>query len=238
MGLTHDINIIKQDYRKTFHLAHRELNDLFEDLKSDYLCPDCKTEYVKVDVLLHDGCKYIEWQKKVVIALDQVVGKKILETLNNVRQTKEIMGKCNSCGVCCSLASSEFSYDELLNKSENGDNFARQFTSIFIPYESPEHARIKFPDLVSEILEQSDGEVYFYYCPHLGKDNLCNIYNQPERPPICADYPETPIVLMYKNCGYQPWKTKMLSSTLYAHAMLELCQHYIHKINDLIGKYK
>jgi hypothetical protein len=39
---------------------------------------------------------------------------------------------------------------------------------------------------------------------------------------------------MYKKCGYQPWKTEMLPTTLLAHASLELCQYYANKILDAV----
>lgn len=234
MGLTHDIFTIKQQYRELFHLAHQRLLDLFGQLQAAYSCTECTVLPEQVDTVLHEGCGYKEWQKHTIITLEQTIGKQIVDSLEKIKQAKSTRGKCHMCGVCCSLASSEFSYQELQDKAQQGDWFASQFISVFQPYESHEAARNKFPEVVSEILEQTDGDAHFYYCPYLSEDNKCSIYNDPRRPQLCADYPETPLILMYKNCGYQPWKTEMLPTTLMAQASLELCQYYVHKIYEAL----
>jgi Fe-S-cluster containining protein len=203
-------------------------------MHADYHCTQCETPASSVDSVLHAGCGYREWQKAVVIALEQTVGKQIKDSLDRIEAAKNVQGACHSCGVCCSLASSQFSYQELLDKAKAGDYFAQQFTSVFLPYESHAAAQAKYPELVTEIIEQAEGDVHFYQCPYLSPDNKCSIYNDPKRPQICADYPETPLILMYKKCGYQPWKTEMLPTTLLAHASLELCQHYANKILESI----
>ncbi len=234
MGLTHDISTIKQQYRELFELAHQRLLDLFAQLHANHHCTQCETPATSILEILHTDCGYQAWQKEVIITLDQTIGKQILESLEKIEQAKNVKGSCHQCGVCCSLASSEFSYETLQEKAQNGDYFAQQFTSVFLPYDSPEAAQAKFPEMVTEILDQADGPVYFYHCPYLSSDNKCTIYNDPRRPQICADYPETPLILMYKNCGYQPWKTEMMPTTLLAHATLELCQYYSQKILDAL----
>lgn len=234
MGLSHDISTIKQNYRELFHLAHQRLLDLFGQMLADFHCNQCQAPPASVESVLHDGCGYREWQKAVIIALEQTIGRQIKESLDRIQQQKEVKGACHMCGVCCSLASSQFDYAQLQEKAQQGDYFAQQFTSVFLPYGSHEAAQRKFPDLVAEIVEQTGGDVHFYYCPHLSAENKCNLYNDPRRPQICADYPETPLILMYKNCGYQPWKNDMLPTTLLAHASLELCQHYANKILDAV----
>jgi Fe-S-cluster containining protein len=234
MGLTHDINTIKQNYREIFQLAHKRFVELFERLHANYHCNQCNTSPTSIDSILHEGCGYREWQKDVIVTLERTIGKQIVDSLERIKQAREVKGSCHQCGVCCSLASSEFSYEELLAKAQNGDYFAQQFTSVFIPYESDEAAQARYPELVSEIVEQTGGDVHFYHCPYLSEDNRCTIYNDPRRPQICADYPETPLILMYKNCGYQPWKSEMMPTTLLAHASLELCQHYVNKIYEVL----
>ncbi len=234
MGLTHDISTIKQQYRELFPLAHRKLLDLFSQLRLQYHCTECLTEPTTIDEILHAGCGYRRWQEDAILTLEQTIGKQICDSLEHIKAQREEVGQCHQCGVCCNLASSEFDMATLKAKAEQGDYFARQFTSVFLPYESPEAARAKFPSLVSEILEQTDGEVYFYHCPHLTENNQCGLYGDPRRPQICDDYPETPLILMYKHCGYQPWKSELLPTTLLAHATLELCQFYANKILEAV----
>lgn len=234
MGLTHDISIIKAQYRELFEIAHQRLLDLFVSMQAEYHCPVCNVPPPEVEAVLHDDCGYREWQKAVIIALEQTIGKQILESLDRITAAKNVKGSCHMCGVCCSLASSQFSYEELLEKAKNDDYFAQQFTSVFLPYDSPEAAQAKFPEEVTEIIAGADGPVHFYHCPYLSEEKKCTIYNDPRRPQICADYPETPLILMYKNCGYQPWKTEMMPTTLLAHASLELCQYYANKILESV----
>ncbi len=229
-----DISSIKQRYRELFHVAHERLQDLFLTLQATHHCDTCLHPPEKVEDPLHADCGYREWQKTVIVTLEKTIGQQILATLEKITASREELGGCHQCGVCCNLASSEFSYDQLLEKAEKGDTFAQQFTSIFLPYTSQEAALQKFPEIVQEILTQTEGDVHFYHCPYVTEDNRCSIYRDPMRPEICATYPDTPLVLMYKNCGYQPWKQAMLPTTLLAHATLELCQHYVHKIDDAL----
>ncbi len=49
--------------------------------------------------------------------------------------------ECNKCGTCCLCASPSKSYKELLQKASEGDEFARDFFSIFIPYKNFDEAK-------------------------------------------------------------------------------------------------
>lgn len=234
MGISYHLHTIKQHYREIFQSAHQQLLELFERLRANYSCPRCDGSAIQVDASLHEGCPFREWQKEVILNLEQVVGKRIVETLEEIQRARAIKGKCLMCGACCSLSSSEFDYETLLQKAQDGDSFAQQFTSVFQPYESHEAAYAKFPELVKQMLEQADGDVHFYHCPHLSNENRCTIYQDPRRPPICSDYPEMPLVLMHRGCGYQSWKEEALPDALLAHASLELCQYYVHRIYDAL----
>jgi len=228
------MSIIKEQYRELFTLAHERLRELFTTLHSQYACPNCATQPEDVLQVLHAGCGYREWQKAVVWHLENTVGKQIVESLDRIKAARETKGACHSCGVCCSLSSSQFDYATLLDKAQNGDGFAEQFTRVFIPYADVDEAHRKYPDTVDHILGQVDGDVHFYHCPYLSDDNRCTIYTHPHRPEICASYPETPLVHIYQGCGYQPWREDMMPTTLLAHASLELCQHYAFKILDAV----
>ena len=58
---------------------------------------------------------------------------------------------CSCCGDCCKLACSEFSPFELKQKAQNGDNFASQFLSVFVPYNSKKEARKINPEYIKEV---------------------------------------------------------------------------------------
>jgi Fe-S-cluster containining protein len=225
---------MKEQYRELFSLAHQHLQDVFKTLHAQYTCDQCQTQPEDVLKVLHAGCGYRQWQKAVVFHLEKVTAKGIVESIAKVKAAREVKGACHSCGVCCDLASSEFDYDTLLEKAKNGDPFASQFTRVFLPYASQKEAQTRYPDIVNDILTQTEDPVYFYRCPYLSEDKRCTIYTHPHRPDLCATYPETPLILMYKGCGYQPWKQEMLPSTLLSHATLELCQHYAFKILDAV----
>jgi Fe-S-cluster containining protein len=137
---------------------------------------------------------------------------------------------CKKTGTCCKLASSEFSYEELKEKAQNGDNFASQFTSIFIPYKNIEEAKKVFPDYMEVVNDymDSDEKIYFYHCPHITEDNLCSIYE--DRPQICSDFPNNPLAILPPNCGFCEWKEEVIVATMLLHALIEICDFNIKKI--------
>jgi len=95
--------------------------------------------------------------------LNEVVSKDVLRKLRAIQDAR---GKyeCCRCGTCCKMASSEFSYSELLDKTGQGDVFAKSFTSVFMPYESAPEG--EFDDYVALLKEREMlEETYFYYCP-------------------------------------------------------------------------
>jgi Fe-S-cluster containining protein len=129
------------------------------------------------------------------------------------------------------MASSDKSYAQLQAEAAQGDEFARQFVSIFLPYPSREAAEAVAPQVVAAVLEEageasSQSDIYFYHCPYLGEDNRCTVYGTSKRPAICGSYPETPLVFVYENCAWQPWKAETHPDTLVAHALLALCTHW------------
>ena len=128
--------------------------------------------------------------------------------------------KCICCGSCCKLACSEFSPEELREKSHNGDEFARQFLSVFVPYSSKEDARRVYPDYI-EMLENNNVEnVFFYHCNKVTKDNKCSDYEN--RPQICKDFPDNPLALLPKNCGYVKWKEEVQEKALRYRALIDI----------------
>jgi Fe-S-cluster containining protein len=160
--------------------------------------------------------------------IEQGIAGELLAQLHHVETYKQAFD-CHMCGMCCKMASADAPYDILLQRAAQGDEFARQFTSVFLPYASRETAKRVAPEVVEAVLqeatEESNGEehVYFYHCPYLGEDNRCSVYGTSKRPAICGSYPETPLSFMYENCAWRPWKDDTHLDTLTTHAMLALC---------------
>lgn len=137
---------------------------------------------------------------------------------------------CSGCAVCCKLACSEFSYEELNHKAQNNDLFAQQFTSIFIPYENEEEARKIYPEYFELLKERVKGEnVYFYHCPKVTSENRCPDYDN--RPQICKDFPDNPIGFLPKSCGYLKWREDSETPALILRALLEIIDFYKKKLS-------
>lgn len=208
-------------YRKVFNHAVEELQKRIDEIKpSD----------VKEDVFSHftpesSGKK---WQIAVLDMLENDISKDVYLKFQEIL-TNRSEYHCKGCATCCKLACSDFSPDELKQRAESGDNFARQFTSIFVPYSSKEEVRDIYPQYI-ELLEQNkEDDVYFYHCPKLTDDNRCSDYEN--RPVICRDFPDNPLSLLPFTCGYKEWKEKSEEMTLLLHAMIEIVEYYKSKIS-------
>ena len=198
---------------------------------------------------LHTGCGFRGWQQAALAWLEGEAMRPVLAGLEAITAYKNTFD-CHMCGMCCRMASSESSYEELLAKAGAGDEFARQFTSVFLPYASREAALEKAPDVVAAVLaeaveplklvksgEHSDGgeeRSFFYHCPYIGEDNRCSIYGTDKRPGICASYPETPLSFVYERCAWKPWKDETHAPSLVAHAMLALAANYAERFRQAL----
>lgn len=226
MALEYDISDIKVRYRTLFAEAVDTLYGRLATLRTQHTCPTCDAKNMEPELLspMHTGCGYRAWQQACLHEIEQGIAQDILTRLNNVQAYKKTFD-CHQCGVCCRIASSEFSFEQLQHKAQNGDSFAKQFTSIFLPYPSRDAVRERFPEIVDSVLKQADEpeQVFFYHCPYVGEDNSCTIYGQPKRPKICANYPDTPLTFIYNKCAWKPWKDETHDDALWAHAMIELC---------------
>lgn len=131
---------------------------------------------------------------------------------------------CGGCGACCKFAVSEFSPEELRLKAENGDNFAQQFVSVFVPYESVESVKEIYPEYVEFLQNSADGNYYFYHCPKVTEDNKCPDYEN--RPQICRDFPDNPLAFLPKSCTFIPWKLKSQPVCLKLNAEKEIINFY------------
>jgi Fe-S-cluster containining protein len=121
--------------------------------------------------------------------------------------------QCCSKGDCCKGASPSKPFHKLLQRAAEGDDFARGFFSIMVPYQSHEEAKKVVPGLVERTLEAAkkspqefpkpEDDVVFYHCRYLLPNNLCGVHE--DRPQFCRDYPDTPFVVFAPGCAFEPW---------------------------------
>lgn len=119
--------------------------------------------------------------------------------------------QCCSQGSCCKGASPSTPYHQLWQRAAGGDEFARGFFSIMVPYPTHEEAEAVVPGLVERTLKAAAKskdfanaqDVVFYHCRYLTPDNRCGVWE--DRPQFCRDYPDTPFVVMAPGCAFEPW---------------------------------
>ncbi len=119
--------------------------------------------------------------------------------------------ECERCGVCCLCATPSFSYKKLLEKAANGDKFARDFFSVFIPYKNLDEARKISEEVVNRTIKScQDGindvheeDLVFYHCRHYHFEKKCQIYE--DRPEFCRNFPGSPYTVLHKNCVFYNW---------------------------------
>ncbi len=200
-NLSNDVENLKTKYREIFSRTIEEFNQRVEKIK-----PQEFLKFLNEDIL-----KEIYEQKL-----------KILESRKKI--------SCTGCAACCKLACSEFSYDELKQKAQNGDNFATQFISVFVPYDTEVEAEKIYPEYFELLKNKAEDEkVYFYHCPKVTEDNRCPDYEN--RPQICRDFPDNPIGFLPKTCGYTKWKEEVEEQSLKLHSLLEIIEFYKSKIS-------
>ena len=214
------IENLRSEYREIFKKSLAEIANRIDELRPDGLDADVTDKFP----VNSDGAL---WQTKVLDMLENDISKEVY------RKYKEILAyrsqfKCVGCATCCNLACSEFSPAELKQKAENGDNFAAQFLSVFVPYASKEDARKVYPEYIKMLEENKEDNVYFYHCPKLTEDKRCSDYEN--RPQICRDFPDNPLSILPKSCGYKQWKDEIEPLALMLHYMVEIIEYYKEKI--------
>lgn len=137
--------------------------------------------------------------------------------------------KCCSTGDCCKGVSPSTPFHQLLKRASQGDEFARNFFSIMVPYISHEAASKEVPGIVERSLaavkklddfKQGADDIVFYRCRYLQPDNRCGVHE--DRPQFCRDYPDTPYVVMAPGCAYVPWAAACKKK--YRHLNQELAE--------------
>lgn len=168
-----------------------------------------------------------QWQEKVLEMFEDDISHEIYRKWNEIIEYRNNF-ECKGCATCCNLACSEFSQQELTKRAQNGDNFAKQFTSIFVPYESKAQAQKVYPEYLELLSKNVEGNVYFYHCPKLTKDKRCSDYEN--RPDICRHFPDNPLDILPESCGFYQWKKEVESVCMMLHAMIEIIEYYKERI--------
>ena len=161
-----------------------------------------------------------------VVAAERYLKSRLAQVISQYNEKAEKYRRecdCNGCAVCCRFAVSEFSYEELKKKAENGDVFASQFISVFVPYESENEDINIFPEYVD--LLKSDEGYFVYHCPKLTEANRCSDYDN--RPQICRDFPDNPLAFLPKSCGFERWKLKSEALCLKLRAEKEIINYML-----------
>lgn len=211
---------LRAEYREIFKKSVEEINKKIEALRPQGLEGDIFDEF-------SPNSTGSEWKKAVLDMLENDVSKQVYKKYQEILAYRKEF-KCKGCATCCNLACSEFSPEQLEQKALNGDNFAKQFLSIFIPYNSKEEARKIYPEYIQMLEENKEDEVYFYHCPKLTKDNRCCDYEN--RPQICRDFPDNPLSILPSSCGYKQWKEEIEPVALMLHAMVEITEYYRNRL--------
>ena len=228
-------------YREVFLKINDAFLKRFELQKNHLSCKNCTIFSENCPHMpanpakkLPKECTYRFWQEKCLNMLETEIARSILKEVQSINTLKDNY-HCERCASCCKLASSECSYSELKKRAKNGDIFAEQFTSIFVPYEDKETARKVYPEFF-DTLEKKYGStngIYFYYCPKLTPENLCSDYEN--RPDICRDFPTNPLVIFPPKCGYRKWQDEVDIQALTVHAMIEITEFYKTKIKEALN---
>lgn len=216
--LNSNISNLKKNYREIFMKSAEALNARIEKLRP---------EGYEGDFLDNN----IEWHQAVLKMFDEEIAKDIFIKWQEILAYRKNFS-CKGCATCCNLACSEFSLQELETKRQNGDNFASQFLSVFVPYENKEEARKIYPEYIKMLEDNKEDEVYFYHCPKLSDCKRCSDYEN--RPQICRDFPDNPLSILPESCGFYEWKKEVEPIALMCHSMMEIIDFYKQNIQGTL----
>ena len=224
---------LEAEYKELFEESANVIRREIEKFKPNYNCSSCTIpcDIKKVDIfqVFPPNCPFAAWQIKALSYLTNEYSAKLKVTKKSIMQKKSEYS-CNKCGDCCKLAISERSPMQLKQHAMRGDKFAREFISIYVPYESEEMAEAICPEYYHKLKELMDdnARLYFYYCRKLGADNLCSDYEN--RPDICKDYPLTAVKTLPDKCSFIPWQESVSKLAMSIQIKEKLIAFYKEKI--------
>ena len=219
-ALRDTVNNMKKMYREIFIKSSDAIKERIEALRPEGLTGDIFDEY-------EPASNGKNWQIAVLDMFENDISHEIYRKWQEILKLRENYS-CKGCATCCNLACSEFSYEELKQKAENGDKFASQFVSIFVPYENREEVKKIYPQYLELLDKNTDGNVYFYHCPKLNECKRCSDYEN--RPQICRDFPDNPLSILPESCGYYEWRKQAEPVAMMLHAMVEIIGYYKQKM--------
>ena len=220
-------------YKEIFTEAARAIRNEIDKFKPEHNCKFCTIpcDIQKPDIfaVFPPGCPYSAWQIKALSYLTNEYKSKLRVSKKAMMEKKKEYS-CVQCGNCCKLAVSEFNPMQLKQKALRGDKYAREFISIYVPYESEEMAEAICPEFYGKLkdLMNANERLYFYYCSKLGADDLCSDYEN--RPDICKDFPLTAMKILPDTCGYMPWHNLVERQAMSIKAREDLIAFYKEKI--------
>ena len=221
--LNSKLNSMKTKYREIFMKSSDAILARIEEIRPEGLKGDILDKF-------EPNSLGTSWQTAVIDMFENDISKEIYRKWQEVLELRKNFD-CKGCATCCNLACSEFSPEELKRRAQNGDKFATQFTSIFIPYDSKEEARKVYPQYIELLDDTIDEDVYFYHCPKLTDCKRCSDYNN--RPQICRDFPDNPLCILPKSCGFYEWRQEVEPVAMMLHAMVEIIEYYKEKLCTL-----
>ena len=214
------LNSRKEKYREIFLKSADAIKDRVDEIKPIDFDGDIFDTYSSDSV----GAS---WQDAVLKMFEDDISHEIFRKWNEIIAYRQNF-HCKGCATCCNLACSEFSPEELKLRAANRDNFAKQFTSIFIPYNSKEEFKDIYPEYIKLLEKHTDDDVYFYHCPKLNDCKKCSDYEN--RPQICRDFPDNPLCILPESCGFYEWRKEVEPVAMMLHAMVEIIDYYKKKI--------
>ena len=221
------------EYKEIFTEAVRVVRQEIEKFRPNYNCSACSIpcDIKNPDILsvFPPNCPFAAWQIKSLSYLSNEYRAKLTAAKRNLLAKREEYS-CSKCGACCKLTVSGHSPMQLKQRAMRGDKFAREFLSIYVPYESEEIAEAICPEYFNKLKEymDSDEKLYFYYCSKLGADDTCTIYEN--RPKICKDFPVSPLNILPDTCGYLPWYNAVNKLAMSIKAREDIIAFYKDKI--------
>ena len=234
-SLDDQYNELKNNYEQIFKEAAESIRRDLDEIKPQNACNGCSNKDCKIEnkdlfaPYPTTGCKLREWQMQSITYLSGNYQTKHRVALKYIMDKRDKY-ECNKCGACCKLAVSEYSYTQLKQRAMKGDKFAEDFVSVFVPYATEEEAKSVNPEffaLLNRLVEEE--KIYYYYCPKLGSDNLCTMYE--DRPNVCKDYPNNPLRLLPSTCSFNVWKKEVAYRAMLLKAKIDIIEYYKEKLS-------
>lgn len=230
--LTEQYDDLQQNYKQIFIEAAESIRASIDKFKPENPCSlcavkDCKIEKKDVFTDYPSTCAYREWQLKVLSYLAGEYKQKLQNTYKMIMDKKSEFS-CSRCGVCCKLATSEYSYEQLKQRAAKGDKFSEDFVSVFVPYKTEKDAKMMNPEFFKLLEETMDDQrIYYYYCPKV-VNNECSDYEN--RPNICKDFPHNPLKLLPSSCAFNAWKNSVAKQAMLLKAKVDIIDFYKAKL--------